>query len=252
MQIPPLNQTIDSTYLTLENDKALEEQAVTKLCKEAIELKLRAVCIRLEWVSLAKQLLQNSSVKIATVVGFPTHKTTIAENKLLPTIGNVGTEQKIAEIQQAHTLNVDELDVVLNTAFYQETDTKTRTSLIQQELLALKQAAKTLPIKLILECDTIENDELLNELVALCCNTKIDVIKNATGYVSYGQGATVELIRKIKTQIQTHTFQPAIKASAGIKTTEQAEHLVETGATILGTSNALAIISGQSIHSHTY
>ncbi|PMP82573.1 MAG: 2-deoxyribose-5-phosphate aldolase, partial [Caldisericum exile] len=44
---------------------------IEKLCKEAIENNFFAVCVNSSYVELVKSFLSGSSIKIASVVGFP-------------------------------------------------------------------------------------------------------------------------------------------------------------------------------------
>src|SRR5947207_1034063 len=99
-----LNRYIDHTILkptTLIAD-------IEKLCSEAKEYNFAAVCVPPPFVKQAKQLLNGSDTKTATVIGFP--------------FGYSAIEAKIAEILLAIADGVDELDMVINIAALKNND----------------------------------------------------------------------------------------------------------------------------------
>ncbi len=91
-----LNKMIDHTLLKAD---ARKDQIVT-LCNEAKEYDFASVCVNSGWVSLCKELLEGSDVKVCTVVGFP--------------LGAMSTAAKAFEAKQAVADGADEIDMVLN------------------------------------------------------------------------------------------------------------------------------------------
>src|SRR6478609_6458098 len=73
---------------------------VEQLCTEAVEYGFAAVCIPPPFVKRAKTILAPTSVKVATVVGFP--------------FGYAGAEAKVAETVLAIVDGADEIDIVIN------------------------------------------------------------------------------------------------------------------------------------------
>ena len=87
---------IDHTLLAPD---ATEEQ-IEKLCNEAKSYKFAAVCVNGTHTKLCRQLLEGSSVKVCTVVGFP--------------LGASKGEVKAFETAQAVKDGAQEIDMVIN------------------------------------------------------------------------------------------------------------------------------------------
>jgi len=75
---------------------------IRKLCTEAIEYGMAAVCIFPSYVPMARDLLKDSRIKIATVIAFP--------------FGITFTEIKEAEMRASAARGADEMDFVINIA----------------------------------------------------------------------------------------------------------------------------------------
>src|SRR5437763_16828361 len=91
-----INKYIDHTFL---KPTALV-QDINRLCSEALQYKFAAVCVPPPMLKIAKMQLANSTIKLATVIGFP--------------FGYSAVEAKIAEIILAIIDGADELDIVIN------------------------------------------------------------------------------------------------------------------------------------------
>ena len=91
-----LEKYIDHTLL--KADASLT--AIKKLCEEAAEHHFASVCINPDYVRVASQLLQESDVKVCTVIGFP--------------LGSNTTSVKLFEAKQALIDGAAELDYVIN------------------------------------------------------------------------------------------------------------------------------------------
>jgi deoxyribose-phosphate aldolase len=212
-----LNQYIDHTLLkptTLMSD-------VEKLCQEAKQHSFAAVCVPPMFVKGAKQLLANSGVKIATVVGFP--------------FGYSAVEAKIAETLLAIVDGADELDVVINLAALKNNDWQ----YLGNEINHLMQiiTAKNKVIKVIIESGVLTDDEIIK-----CCDlygiAGVHFVKTSTGYAEVG--ATVHAVRLIRKHLADVI---KIKASGGIKTKSFAEELIEAGANRIGASASVQLVS---------
>eukprot|EP01084_Bolivina_argentea_P006646 12601_1 len=91
-----LSRFIDHTVLkplSTEND-------IRKMCSEAIKHNFFSVCCNPCWVSLCRELLRGTNVKICCVVGFP--------------LGSNTTEIKVLEARQAVADGANEIDMVMN------------------------------------------------------------------------------------------------------------------------------------------
>ena len=95
-----LNEYLDSTLLRADATAA----QIAALCHEAMEYKFRAVCIPPCYVSLARDILRGSDVRIATVIGFP--------------LGNSATAVKAYEAERAVGDGADEIDMVMNISYF--------------------------------------------------------------------------------------------------------------------------------------
>ena len=214
-----LNHYIDHTILkptTFISD-------IEKLCKEAVEYRFAAVCVPPPFVKKAKELLQGTSVKTATVIGFP--------------FGYSAVEAKIAEILLAIVDGADELDMVINLIALKNNDWAYLANEINHLVPIIKKENKV--AKIIIESGILTDDEIIK-----CCHlygaAGIDYLKTSTGYAE--KGASVHAVKLFRQNLPQGV---QIKASGGIRTYEFAKELVEAGATRLGCSASVAIVSGE-------
>jgi deoxyribose-phosphate aldolase len=214
-----LNPYIDHTILkptTLVSD-------IEKLCSEATEYQFAAVCVPPPFVKTSKELLKQTNVKVATVIGFP--------------FGYSATEAKLAEILLSIVDGADELDVVINFLAIKNNDWRYVADEINHIMPVVKNKGKI--IKVIVESGVLTEEELLK-----CCElygaAGIDYLKTSTGYAE--KGASVEAVRTMRENLPPHV---QIKASGGIRSYEFAQQLVEAGATRLGCSSSVALVQQQ-------
>ena len=188
------------------------------LCKEAIQYKFASVCINPVYVSYAKSILKDENPKVCSVVGFP--------------LGADSEEMKYAEARFLIFQGVDEIDMVMNTAFLKER----KIDLVKNEIKKVVEAADGNCVKVIIETSLLNQDEK-----ALACNIVMEsgaaFVKTSTGFSS--SGATLEDVRLIKKLVGDRV---GIKASGGIKTKNEALKLIEAGSTRIGTSKGVEII----------
>ena len=188
------------------------------LCKEAVQYKFASVCINPVYVSYAKSILKDENPKVCSVVGFP--------------LGADSEEMKYAEARFLIFQGVDEIDMVMNTAFLKER----KTDLVKNEIKKVVEAADGNCVKVIIETSLLNQDEK-----ALACNIVMEsgaaFVKTSTGFSS--PGATLEDVRLIKKVVGDRV---GIKASGGIKTKNEALKLIEAGSTRIGTSRGVEII----------
>ena len=189
------------------------------LCKEAVQYKFASVCINPVYVSYAKSILKDENPKVCSVVGFP--------------LGADSEEMKYAEARFLIFQGVDEIDMVMNIAFLKER----KIDLVKNEIKKVVEAADGNCVKVIIETSLLNQDEK-----ALACNIVMEsgaaFVKTSTGFSS--SGATLEDVRLIKKVVGDRV---GIKASGGIKTKNEALKLIEAGATRIGTSRGVEIIS---------
>jgi deoxyribose-phosphate aldolase len=194
---------------------------IRKLCTEAIEYGMAAVCIFPSYVALARDLLKDSGVRIATVVGFP--------------FGVTFTEVKETELRAAAAVGAGEADFVINIAALKSGDG----SSVEKEMQYLSDKARRLGVitKFIIETAYLSNEEKV--LTCRIANrVRPDFMKTSTGYGP--SGATVEDVKLMRANLLPEI---QIKAAGGIRTYKDARALLDAGASRLGTSNGIAIIA---------
>ena len=210
-----LSSLIDHTNLRPD---ALHSD-IEVLCKEAIQYKFASVCINPVYVSYAKSILKDENPKVCSVVGFP--------------LGADSEEMKYAEARFLIFQGVDEIDMVMNTAFLKER----KIDLVKNEIKKVVEAGDGNCVKVIIETSLLNQDEK-----DLACNIVMEsgaaFVKTSTGFSS--SGATLEDVRLIKKLVGDRV---GIKASGGIKTKNEALKLIEAVATRIGTSRGFEIIS---------
>ena len=193
---------------------------VKALCEEANENSMAAVCVPPMFVKQAKSLLQNSNVKVATVIGFP--------------FGYSAVEAKLAEVLLAIVDGADELDMVINISALKNNDWQYLAGEINAILPIIRTKKKV--IKVIIETGLLSDEEIIK-----CCDlyglAGVDFLKTSTGYAE--SGATVHAVKLMRKHLADTV---KIKASGGIRTFKFAKELIEAGADRIGCSSSLKII----------
>lgn len=212
MQIPEM---IDHTLLKADSTK----DKVEILCKEAIDNNFAAVCVNPFYVKHCSNLLKGSSVKVATVIGFP--------------LGATTKEVKAFETMNAINNGAEEIDMVINIGALKDKDYLTLREDIQAVLDETKDKAI---LKVIIETSLLDESEI-RKICEICLDIGVDYVKTSTGF-STG-GATVENVKFIKSIVKDRA---KIKASGGIRDLDTARKMIEAGADRLGTSSGVKIV----------
>lgn len=214
-----LNRYIDHTLLKPEATK----EAIVQLCQEAKEYEFMSVCVQPTWVSTAKQELENSIVKVCTVIGFPHGANT--------------PETKAFETATAIDNGADEVDMVINVGAVKSQNW----ALVERDIAAVVNVAKEKGAlnKVIIETCLLTDDEKV-KVCEICKNVGADFVKTSTGF-STG-GATVEDIALMR---QTVGADMGVKASGGVRSKEDALAMIKAGATRLGASSGVQICKGE-------
>ena len=212
-----INQYIDHTLLK----PTVLIADIKRICSEAIQYQFAAVCVPPPMIRTAKQELENSGIKTATVIGFP--------------FGYSAVEAKIAETVLSIVDGADELDMVISLIALKNNDWEYLANEINHVIPVVKQKNKV--IKIIIESGVLTNEEIIR-----CCElygaAGVDFMKTSTGYAD--KGATLDAVKLMRAHLPE---QVQIKASGGIKTYAFAKELVEAGATRLGCSSSVQIVS---------
>jgi len=206
---------------TLLKPNAKEEE-ITQLCNEAREFGFAAICINPSYVPLAASLLANTPVKICTVVGFP--------------LGSMTTEAKAFETRDAVAKGADEIDVVINVGKLKSGDYQ----YVVEDIKGVVKAAQHRIVKVIIEAAMLTDDEK----VAACILAKAggaQFVKTSTGFGPGGATAhDVALMRR------TVGAEMGVKAAGGIRDLATAAEMVKAGATRIGASASIQIVTSQS------
>ena len=204
---------------TLLKPDASREQ-IEKLCAEAREHQFYSVCVNGCWVETARTYLEGSDVKGAAVVGCP--------------LGAMSADVKRYETDAAIDDGAQEIDVVLNIARLKAGDHK----FIFRELVDVVEDADERPVKVIMEtCLLTDAEKVL--ACQLIVESGAQFVKTSTGF-STG-GATIADIKLLRATVGPKF---GVKASGGIRDTATALAMIAAGATRLGTSAGIAIVSG--------
>ena len=193
---------------------------IRRLCTEAIEYGMAAVCIFPSYVPMARDLLKTSRVKIATVIAFP--------------FGVTFTDIKEAEMRASAAQGADEMDFVINIAALKSGDDRS----IEEEMQYLTAKARTLGVqtKFIIETAYLTDDEKVRAC-KIGNRVRPDFMKTSTGYGP--SGATVEDVRLMRSILLPEI---QIKAAGGIRSHAEAVQMLQAGAARLGTSSGIKII----------
>ncbi|WP_243644140.1 deoxyribose-phosphate aldolase [Paenibacillus pinisoli] len=208
---------IDHTILKADATKS----EVITICKEAREHQFATVCVNAGWVPLAAEELKGSGVGITTVVGFP--------------LGATTTASKAFEAAEAIDNGATEIDMVLNIGLLKSGDYEGVKRDVESVAAACKGKAA---LKVILETGLLTDEEKV-KACELCVEAGADFVKTSTGFGK--GGATAEDIALMR-----RTVGPTlgVKASGGVRDLETALQMLKSGATRIGASSSVAIVTG--------
>lgn len=208
-----LNAYIDHTLLKPDATK----QDICRLCEEAKLYSFAAICINPFWVLHAKPLLQDSSVKLCSVVGFP--------------LGANTTDTKTSEAEQLAAWGVHEIDMVINIGALKSQEYER----VQRDISAVVQAANPAIVKVIIETCLL-SDEEKKTACTLAVEAGAAFVKTSTGFSK--SGATLHDVALMRSAVGPHI---GVKASGGIAERSFALQLIAAGATRLGTSKSITL-----------
>ncbi len=195
---------------------------IDRLCEEARRYNFAAVCVNPVWVRRARENLRGSNVGIASVVGFP--------------LGANATEIKVMEARRALREGAREIDMVVNVGLLKEGDYEA----VGKDIARVADTCREVGAvcKVIIEAGLLSDEE---KVIAcqLSKEAKADYVKTSTGFGA--GGATVYDVALMR---ETVGPSMGVKASGGIKTTEDAEQMIAAGATRIGASAGISIIGG--------
>jgi deoxyribose-phosphate aldolase len=209
---------IDHTLLKPE----ATEDAIAKLCQEAVDYGFASVCVNPSFVKQASLALKDSSVKVATVIGFP--------------LGATSSASKAYETKVAIADGADEVDMVISVGRAKEGNWE----YVKNDIKAVVDAAMpthTL-VKVIIETCLLTDDEKI-KACEMAKEAGADFVKTSTGF-STG-GATPEDVALMRKTVGNSM---GVKASGGIHTAVEAIACINAGANRLGVSAGIAVVNG--------
>jgi len=213
-----LARMIDHTLLKANATEA----EIVKLAEEAKEYKFASVCVNPTWVQKAAEILKDAvEVKVCTVIGFP--------------LGATTSETKAFETRNAIEKGATEVDMVINIGALKDK----QYDLVEKDIKAVVDAAKGKALTKVIIETCLLNDEEKEIACKLSVKAGADFVKTSTGF-STG-GATVEDIALMRKTVGPDV---GVKASGGVRSLEDAQNMIEAGATRIGASSGVAIVNG--------
>lgn len=200
------------------------QQEIAQLCYEARKYGFASVCVNPTWVHLCAELLKGSDVKVCTVIGFP--------------LGATSSESKAFETETAIKQGATEIDMVINVGALKARDIDT----VARDIRGVVKAAHShgVIVKVIIETVLLTDEE---KTIASLTSKEAgaDFVKTSTGFA--GGGATVHDVELMRKAVGP---QMGVKASGGVRTFEDAQSMIQAGATRIGASAGVKIIQGPS------
>jgi len=210
-----LNQYFDHTLLKPDATEA----DVVKLCKEAKEYDFYAVCVNSCYVPFAKELLEGTDVKIASVIGFP--------------LGACSIDVKAFETEWACTEGAGEIDMVIHVGALKEK----RYDYVRQDIATVVAIAvdHDAIVKVILETCLLTDEEIV-KACELSMEAGATFVKTSTGFSK--DGATAHHVALMKKTVGNDL---QVKASGGIRDLKKTMEMIEAGADRIGASASVEI-----------
>ncbi|MGN1007162.1 MAG: deoxyribose-phosphate aldolase [Aristaeellaceae bacterium] len=215
MKASDLAKYIDHTLLKPDASAA----QIRKICDEAKEYHFASVCVNPSRIALVAAELAGSGVTPCCVVGFP--------------LGAIPSESKAAETAVAVKNGAGEIDMVINIGAAKDGDW----ALVESDIAAVKAACGPAKLKVIIETCLLTDEEKVKACIA-AKNANADFVKTSTGFSK--AGAKVEDVRLMR---ETVGPDMGVKAAGGIHNRAEAEAMIAAGATRIGASSGIAIVT---------
>lgn len=195
---------------------------VIRACQEAIQFGFAGVCVNPCYIKLVAEQLKDQKPVAVCVVGFP--------------LGANLTAIKAFEAKEAVSLGAQEIDMVINQANLKAHDDNA----VLDDIKAVVKASAPALVKVILETGSLTAEEITRGCI-LAKQAGAHFVKTSTGFG--GSGATLEAVRLMRQTVGPHM---GVKASGGIRDDASALAMIQAGASRLGTSASVAIVSHSS------
>lgn len=215
---------IDHTLLAAN---ATEQQIIT-LCEEAIAHRFYAVCVNSGYVPLVAEKLTGTDVQVCSVIGFP--------------LGAGLTASKAFEAKAAIDAGAQEIDMVINVGWLKSG----KIDAVKADIQAVREVCAAIPLKVILETCLLDDEQIVL-VCEMCRQLDVAFVKTSTGF-STG-GAREEHVRLMRNTVGSEM---GVKASGAVRDRQTAQRMIEAGATRIGTSSGVAIVSGEAAAAGNY
>jgi deoxyribose-phosphate aldolase len=221
MDIIKYSKYIDHSPLKMD----ASESEVARFCKEAIEYSFHSVVVFPWYIEFAKNLIRDSDVKLDTVVGFP--------------FGNELISIKSAQAEQYIKLGADEIDMVMNLSAFRSG----KTGYVKQDIEAVleKVRKKKALLKVIIEIELLSDEEII-KACKIVADAGADFVKTSVGLLKGSKPAEVEKVRIMYNTVSSMGIK--VKASGSIHTPEKFISMIDAGASRIGTSRGIDIMTG--------
>jgi deoxyribose-phosphate aldolase len=197
---------------------------VLQLCHEAASHRFACAMVNPTWVHLAADALQGTGIPVGVVIGFP--------------LGATLSASKRDETTRVLKHGAHDVDMVLNIGLLKSA-TPADYEAVKQDIRGVVELAHGAGaiVKVILETCLLTFEEKLRAS-ELALSAGADFLKTSTGF-STG-GATVDDITLLRGVAGTRA---GVKASGGIRSLADASAMLHAGATRIGASASVRIVS---------
>ena len=192
---------------------------IKQICDDGMQYGTASVCIPPSYVKQAKEYVKDK-LQICTVIGFPNGYNT--------------TACKVFETKDAIANGADEIDMVINIG-------KLRDGLddeVCEEIRQIKGACGEKILKVIIETCLLTEDEKVR-MCKIVTDAGADYIKTSTGFST--AGATIEDVKLMRANVGAKVL---VKAAGGISGLQDAQDMLDAGASRLGTSRVVKAVQG--------
>ncbi|MBI5533604.1 MAG: deoxyribose-phosphate aldolase [Deltaproteobacteria bacterium] len=207
---------IDHTLLKPEATYA----EIDKLCDEAAQYGFASVCVNPMHVKRCAARLKGSSSLVCTVIGFP--------------LGATPREIKALEARKAIRDGAREVDMVIAIGALKSGDHQ----YVYEDIRTVAEAARDggALLKVIIETALLTDEEKVAACV-LSKKARADFVKTSTGFAK--GGATEHDVALMARAVD---YKLGVKASGGVKSAEDARHMIAAGASRIGASVGVKIV----------
>lgn len=195
---------------------------IDRMCDEAIEYGFASVCVNPSWGKRVAEKLRGADADTCCVVGFP--------------LGATTPEIKAMEARRAIRDGAREIDMVVNigalkSGYYE---------MVERDIAGVADACREAGAicKVIIEAALLEDTEKVI-VSRIARDAKADFVKTSTGFGP--GGATVYDVALMREAVGPDM---GVKASGGIHSAEEAKQMIAAGATRIGASAGIEIVTG--------